>query len=46
MTQQFQFGLDTFGDITLKPDGSLLTQAEVIRDVIEEGVHADADPRP
>ena|SRR6516164_1630830 len=42
MTQQFQFGLDTFGDITPKPDGSLLTQAEVIRDVIEEGVHADA----
>ena len=42
MTQQFQCGLATFGDITLKPDGSLLTQAEVIRDVIEEGVHADA----
>src|SRR6476646_9352416 len=42
MTQKFQFGLDTFGDITLGPDGSLLTQAEVIRNVIEEGVHADA----
>src|SRR5258707_937020 len=42
MAQQFQFGLDTFGDITLAPDGSLLTQAEVIRNVIEEGVHADA----
>ena len=42
MAQQFQFGLDTFGDITLGPDGSLLTQAEVIRNVIEEGVHADA----
>ena len=42
MTQQFQFGLDTFGDNTLKPDGSLLTHVEVIRDVIEEGVHADA----
>jgi probable LLM family oxidoreductase len=39
---QFQFGLDTFGDITLRPDGSPLTQAEVIRNVIEEGVHADA----
>jgi probable LLM family oxidoreductase len=39
---QFEFGLDTFGDITLKPDGSPLTQAEVIRNVIEEGVHADA----
>jgi len=42
MAQQFQFGLDTFGDITLGPDGSLLTQAEVIRNVVEEGVHADA----
>ena len=42
MAQQFQFGLDTFGDITLGPDGSPLTQAEVIRNVIEEGVHADA----
>ena len=42
MAQQFQFGLDTFGDITLGPDGSSLTQAEVIRNVIEEGVHADA----
>jgi len=42
MTQQFQFGLDTFCDITLQPDGSPLTQAEVIRNVIEEGVHADA----
>jgi probable LLM family oxidoreductase len=42
MAQQFQFGLDTFGDITLAPDGSLLAQAEVIRNVIEEGVHADA----
>jgi alkanesulfonate monooxygenase SsuD/methylene tetrahydromethanopterin reductase-like flavin-dependent oxidoreductase (luciferase family) len=42
MAQQFQFGLDTFGDITLGPDGSLLTQAEVIRNVVEQGVHADA----
>jgi alkanesulfonate monooxygenase SsuD/methylene tetrahydromethanopterin reductase-like flavin-dependent oxidoreductase (luciferase family) len=42
MTQQFQFGLDTFRDITLAPDGSPLAQAEVVRNVIEEGVHADA----
>src|SRR3974390_192458 len=42
MTQQFQFGLDTFGDITLGPDGSPLPQAQVIRNVVEEGVHADA----
>ena len=42
MAQQFQFGLDTFGDITLGPDGSLLSQAEVIRNVVEEAVLADA----
>ena len=41
MAQQFQFGLDTFGDITLAPDGSLLAQAEVIRNVVEEGVFAE-----
>jgi probable LLM family oxidoreductase len=39
---QFEFGLDTFGDITLGPDGKALPQAQVIRNVVEEGVHADA----
>ena len=39
---QFQFGLDTFGDITLGPSGNPLPQAQVIRNVVEEGVHADA----
>ena len=41
MTQQIELGLDTFGDITANPDGSLKSHAEVIRDVIEEGVLAD-----
>jgi probable LLM family oxidoreductase len=42
MTQQIELGLDTFGDITANSDGSLKSHAQVIRDVIEEGVLADA----
>jgi probable LLM family oxidoreductase len=41
MTQHFEFGLDTFGDITTGPDGQLLTHAKVIRNVIDEAVLAD-----
>jgi probable LLM family oxidoreductase len=41
MAQAFEFGLDTFGDITTGPDGKLLSHAQVIRDVIAEGVLAD-----
>src|ERR1044072_2653693 len=41
MTQKFEFGLDTFGDITIGPDGKALTHAHVIRNVVEEGVLAD-----
>ena len=36
-----ELGLDTFGDVTVAPDGLLLTQAEVLRNVVEEGVLAD-----
>jgi probable LLM family oxidoreductase len=36
-----EFGLDTFGDVTAGPDGRLQSQAQVIRDVIEEAVLAD-----
>src|SRR5579871_2054884 len=42
MTQQIELGLDTFGDIQAGPDGQALSQAQVIRHVIEEGVLADA----
>ena len=42
MTQNIELGLDTFGDITANADGSLKSHAQVIRDVIEEGVLADA----
>lgn len=42
VTQTIEFGLDTFGDVTVGLDGSLLSQAQVIRDIITEGVLADA----
>jgi len=41
MGESFEFGLDTFGDITIGPDGKPLKHAHVIRDVIQEGVLAD-----
>jgi probable LLM family oxidoreductase len=41
MAQQFEFGLDTFGDVTDGPGGRLLPQAQVIRDVIEQASIAD-----
>jgi probable LLM family oxidoreductase len=41
MTQSIELGLDTFGDITADADGTLKSPAQVIRDVIEEGVLAD-----
>ena len=36
-----ELGLDTFGDITNGTDGAPLPAAQVIRDVVEEGVLAD-----
>jgi probable LLM family oxidoreductase len=41
MAQRIDFGLDTFGDITVGPDGRPSSHAQVIRDVIEEAVLAD-----
>jgi len=41
MTTSLEFGLDTFGDVTRGADGALLPHAQVIRNVIEEGVLAD-----
>src|SRR5262249_61747095 len=41
MPQNFEFGLDTFGDVTVGPDGQMRSHAQVIRDVIDEGVLAD-----
>jgi probable LLM family oxidoreductase len=42
MAQNFEFGLDTFGDVTTHADGKPLPHAEVIRNVIEEATLADA----
>jgi probable LLM family oxidoreductase len=39
--REVAFGLDTFGDVTERPDGTRKHPAEVIRDVVEEGVLAD-----
>jgi len=41
MAQQLELGLDTFGDVTAGADGTLLSHAQVIRNVIDEAVLAD-----
>ena len=42
MAQSFELGIDTFGDITVSSDGTLNTAAQVLRDVVDEGVLADS----
>ncbi len=37
-----ELGLDTFGDVTNGPDGALLAHDQVIRNVVAEGVRAEA----
>jgi probable LLM family oxidoreductase len=41
MDTAIELGLDTFGDVTVRPDGTLTPQAQVIREVIDEAVLAD-----
>jgi len=41
MTGMFELGMDTFGDVTLDADGKPLPQAQVLRNVVAEGVQAD-----
>lgn len=41
MTKRIEFGMDTFGDVTVDADGKLLSQAEVIRNVLDEAILAD-----
>jgi len=36
-----ELGIDTFGDVTQGPDGTLLSQAQVLRNVVEQGVLAE-----
>lgn len=42
MASHLELGLDTFADVTSGPTGDSLTQAQVLRNVVEEGVLADA----
>ncbi len=39
--QIIELGLDTFGDVTFADDGTLLPQAQVIRNLIDQAVLAD-----
>ena len=41
MANAIELGVDTFGDVTLAADGRELTQAETLRNVVEEGALAD-----
>jgi probable LLM family oxidoreductase len=41
MAQTIALGLDTFGDLTVDANGTLLTHAQVLRNVVEEAVLAD-----
>jgi len=40
-TGLIELGLDTFGDVTVDTEGKLLSQAQVLRNVVDEGVLAD-----
>jgi probable LLM family oxidoreductase len=41
MAQQLTLGLDTFGDVTATDDGTLLTHAQTIRNIVDQAVLAD-----
>ena len=41
MAEQIEFGLDTFGDVTVGLDDAPLSHAQVIRNLVAEGVLAD-----
>ena len=41
MATELELGLDTFGDVTSSADGTALSHAQVIRNVIDEAVLAD-----
>src|SRR5262245_34585323 len=41
MADSIELGIDTFGDVTVGADGQLLSQAQTLRNVVEQGVLAD-----
>ena len=42
MISDVSLGIDTFGDVTLGVDGTLLAHDQVLRDVVDQGVLADS----
>ncbi|MGG7463203.1 LLM class flavin-dependent oxidoreductase [Plantibacter sp. YIM 135347] len=38
---QVEFGIDTFGDVTVDANGAMLSHAQVLRNLVEQGVKAD-----
>ena len=41
MSKELELGLDTFGDVTVDADGKLQSQAQALRDVVNEAVLAE-----
>lgn len=41
MATEIEFGLDTFGDVTVDLEGNLVPQAQVLRNVVAEAVQAE-----
>ena len=41
VSRTIELGVDTFGDVTVAADGRQLTQAETLRNVVDEGALAD-----
>ena len=41
MTQTIELGVDTFGDVTVDREGKQVTQAQALRQVVEQGALAD-----
>src|SRR3978361_1629935 len=41
MDTQLELGLDTFGDVTVGADGTLVSQPQVIRNLVDQAVLAD-----
>ena len=38
---QVEFGIDAFGDVTVDANGAMLSHAQVLRNLVEQGVKAD-----
>lgn len=40
-TAELELGLDTFGDVTAEADGTLISGAQTLRNLLEQAVLAD-----